>query len=73
LVALTPDIILAWRLKEAWTSLKDILAFRRAQSHSMNDNGAVELPTALPLFATGLGALGLLSWRRKRKAAAPAA
>ncbi len=25
------------------------------------------LPTALPLFATGLGALGLLGWRRKRK------
>ena len=27
------------------------------------------LPAALPLFATGLGALGLLAWRRKRKAA----
>ena len=26
------------------------------------------LPSALPLFATGLGALGLLGWRRKRKA-----
>jgi hypothetical protein len=26
------------------------------------------LPAALPLFATGLGALGLLDWRRKRKA-----
>lgn len=25
------------------------------------------LPAALPLFASGLGALGLLSWRRKRK------
>ena len=31
------------------------------------------LPGALPLFATGLGALGLLGWCRKRKAAAPAA
>ena len=30
----------------------------------------IPLPGALPLFATGLGALGLLSWRRKRKAAA---
>ena len=29
---------------------------------------AAALPTALPLFATGLGALGLLGWRRKRKA-----
>lgn len=28
------------------------------------------LPAALPLFATGLGALGLLGWRRSRKAAA---
>ena len=25
-------------------------------------------PAALPLFTTGLGALGLLGWRRKRKA-----
>jgi hypothetical protein len=29
---------------------------------------ATPLPAALPLFATGLGALGLLGWRRKRKA-----
>ena len=28
------------------------------------------LPTALPLFATGLGGLGLLGWRRRRKAQA---
>jgi hypothetical protein len=31
---------------------------------------AVPLPAALPLFATGLAGLGLLGWRRKRKAAA---
>jgi hypothetical protein len=30
------------------------------------------LPAALPLFATGLGALGLLGWRRKRKNSAAA-
>jgi hypothetical protein len=29
---------------------------------------AVPLPAALPLFATGLSALGVLGWRRKRKA-----
>ena len=34
---------------------------------------ATPLPATLPLFATGLGALGLLGWRRKKKAAAPAA
>jgi hypothetical protein len=34
---------------------------------------ATPLPGALPLFATGLGALGLLGWRRKKKAAALAA
>ena len=28
------------------------------------------LPAAFPLFASGLGALGLLGWRRKRKTAA---
>jgi hypothetical protein len=28
------------------------------------------IPAALPLFATGLGGMGLLGWRRKRKNAA---
>lgn len=30
---------------------------------------ATPLPAALPLYATGLGVMGLLRWRRKRKAA----
>jgi hypothetical protein len=30
------------------------------------------VPAALPLFATGLGAMGLLGWRKKRKAQAAA-
>ncbi len=35
--------------------------------------GATSLPAALPLFATGLGLLGLLSRHRKRKASAATA
>jgi|ERR1035437_5356988 hypothetical protein len=42
-----------------WTQIGDISA-----------TSATPLPAALPLFATGLGALGLLGWRRKKKAAA---
>jgi hypothetical protein len=36
------------------------------------DNGPTNtpVPAALPLFVTGLGGLGLLGWRRKRKAQA---
>jgi fibro-slime domain-containing protein len=30
-------------------------------------DSSTPLPAALPLFATGLGAFGLLGWRRKRK------
>jgi len=33
----------------------------------------IPIPGALPLFATGLGGLGLLTWRRKKKAASLAA
>jgi hypothetical protein len=33
---------------------------------------SVPLPAALPLFATGLGVLGLLGWRRKRRVAVAA-
>jgi hypothetical protein len=42
------------------------------QSITIN-TATTPLPAALPLFASGLGALGLLGWRRKRKAAALAA
>jgi hypothetical protein len=35
--------------------------------------GATPLPATFPLFATGLGMLALLGWRRKKKAAALAA
>jgi len=46
-----------------------------AHNHSLEIGpvSEVPLPAALPLFATGLGALGLRGWRRKKKAAARAA
>jgi hypothetical protein len=39
---------------------------------SITSETSAPLPAALPLFATGLGAMGLLDWRRKRKAQATA-
>jgi hypothetical protein len=53
------------------------LAFNDPASFDGLDNFSVTpevastpLPAALPLFATGLGALGFLGWRRKRRAEA---
>jgi hypothetical protein len=51
----------------------DILPGYPQQAFNVSDSGtfavtaATPLPAALPLFASGLGALGLLGWRRKRK------
>ena len=36
-------------------------------------SGATPLPAALPLFASGLGAMGFIGWRRKRKTVTRAA
>ena len=35
-------------------------------THGASENPVVPLPATLPLFATGLGALGLLGWRERR-------
>jgi hypothetical protein len=44
-----------------------------AAADGENEAAATPLPAALPLFATGLGAMGLFGWRRKRKQAVAAA
>jgi hypothetical protein len=38
-----------------------------ADAGYVTDVSSTPIPAALPLFATGLGAMGLLGWRRKRK------
>jgi hypothetical protein len=53
-----------------WAGTDGPAGFLREATFSLTPNSAVPVPAALPLFATGLGALGLLGWRRKRKAAA---
>ena len=45
----------------------------RADLTSITVSSETPIPAALPLFASGLGAFGVLSWRRNRKAAALAA
>jgi hypothetical protein len=45
-------------------------SFFSSLEDTLDDPVATPLPAALPLFATGLGGLGLLRWRRKRKAQA---
>jgi hypothetical protein len=41
-------------------------------TYNFGPTSTTPLPASLPLFASGLGALGLLGWRRKRKAQAAA-
>ncbi|MFK5978364.1 MAG: VPLPA-CTERM sorting domain-containing protein [Rhizobiaceae bacterium] len=48
-----------------WSTGTSELAFNLSGASST----VVPLPAAFPLFASGLGLLGLMSWRRKRKAA----
>jgi hypothetical protein len=44
--------------------------FGNATFSAVVPSSVTPLPAALPLFATGIGGLGLLGWRRKRKAPA---
>jgi hypothetical protein len=59
----------------AWAP-STIMTFGRRIDPSGLDSwsvAATPLPAALPLFATGLGGLGLLGWRRRRKSHAAVA
>jgi hypothetical protein len=51
--------------------LNQLVGFYVANENTIGllaDPTVTPLPASFPLFATGLGALGLLGWRRKRKA-----
>jgi hypothetical protein len=50
----------------------DANTFQLEFSPGIGNSAETPLPAALPLFASGLGGLGLLGWRRKRKAQAVA-
>jgi hypothetical protein len=65
-LGMQPDTMFTW----TWGNAPD-------QSFTVNTAllappSEIPAPAALPLFATGLGALGLLGWRRKRRAQAVA-
>jgi hypothetical protein len=50
--------------------LYNLTKFRHLLHHDRKHSDEFQMPiaAALPLFATGIGGLGLLGWRRKRKA-----
>lgn len=63
---------LAFFLDGGWVRAQDltltgITVNGTTYSSSLAAEGEVPLPAALPLFASGLGALGFAGWRRKRK------
>jgi len=70
-----PDLEDQYLLGENWVMIAD-----REDWARFRDRGAdlsfrtfvapIPLPAALPLFGTGLGILGFLGWRRRRKAEA---
>jgi hypothetical protein len=51
-------------------SFMDNPAFIALDNVDVSAVAATPIPAALPLFATGLAGLGLLGWRRKRRAQA---
>lgn len=82
----TPNIVLGWQqftTSFIATGSSTLIGFFNGDTYPPDVNNGLDnivieaantpLPAALPLFASGLGALGWLGWRRKRKPATVAA
>ena len=74
------DLTGTWSLQDGSGKFKDLsgadlfgMACTGACTTSGGGEGSTPIPAALPLFATGLGAFGLLAARRRKRKAAPAA
>jgi hypothetical protein len=69
----TSDVAYAF-LKDIWQGgdldFDDMVVEITVSQQGGQSRLTTPLPAALPLFATGLGAMGLFGWRRKRKNAA---
>ena len=70
------DLTGTWSLQDGSGKFKGLsgvdlfgLACTGACTTSTGGEGSTPIPAALPLFASGGGLLGFLSWRRKRKTA----
>ena len=64
-IVFNSDTVFTWIYM---TTGQDALEFANL-TVSPNHASLTPIPAALPLFASGLGGLGLISWRRKRKKA----
>jgi hypothetical protein len=45
--------------------------YRLVFSEGIGNSAVAPLPASLPLFVSAIGGLGMLGWRRKRRAIAP--
>jgi hypothetical protein len=68
-----PDSFAVLQADNFGNPVRENLDFDLAFTLSDQSVDTTPLPAALPLFATGLGALGLLGWRRRRKTTGVAA
>ena len=74
-IAIGPEPTVYWDQNSGPSTATDFLIGGAIPSEffsilGTNTVSSVPLPATLPLFATGLAGLGLLGWRRKRKAIA---